>query len=282
MQQSRFGSFLHILIAGLFVVTLCACGGNKSPTAPDQGLHVTSLTLTPGTDFMTVGQTADLSLQATWSNGRQETMQGTWGSDNTHVATVSAGHVEALAPGQVTISAECTHGRATRVVRVVPEYRGSWMGAYTVRACTETGDFETEHGCREFEPGSQAPIGLRLDRDRDRVSGTLILGGLSGDATGQIDIPGNLALTGSVRYEEQGIAVNVAVSDWATFAERDDMTGRFAETWTATAMSGNMRWECELVSMRRTSQTVQPLLVRPMPAGLSLPARLAYIAGIRR
>jgi hypothetical protein len=261
------------------ILALPACGGGKSPTAPEQ----VTLALTPGTDFLATGQSAELTLIGTRANGTQETMQATWGSDNTQVATVENGHLVGVRPGQATIYAECTHGRATRVVRVVPEYAGSWAGAYSLGACSATGDFATEQMCDEFPAGSQAPLGLRLSRSREHVTGTVMLGSLSGDTAGDIAIPGNLALAGSVRYEEEGISAQIALSEWDTMAERDQMTGHFVETWTVTGATGSLRLTCDIATMNRTSSSFALQFIRPSaPPRNTRGARLANAIGIRR
>ena len=279
MQRIQYRWPLHVAVIATMILGLPACGGGKSPTAPEQ----VTLALTPGTDFLATGQTVDLTLVGTRGNGVQETMQGTWGSDNTQVATVSDGHVVAVRPGQATIYADCTHGRATRMVRVVPEYAGSWSGGYALRTCAATGDFATERMCDEFAVGGQAPLGLRLSRNRERVTGTVMLGSLSGDVTGDIALPGNVALAGSVRYEEEGMVAQIALSEWDTIADRDQMTGHFVEVWTVTGAVGDMRLTCDIVALNRISSSFGPQFIRPAaPLRNTRGARLASAIGLRR
>jgi hypothetical protein len=251
MQRVECRSWAQAAVLAAMILGLPACGG--SPTGPER----VTLALTPGTDFLAIGQTADFNLTGSHANGVQETMQGTWGSDNTQVATVNDGHVVAVGPGQATIYADCTHGRATRLLRVVPEYAGSWFGIYTYSECSATGDVATRRICNGFLPGGQALLGLRLSRNREHVTGTVILGTLTGDAAGDIGLSGSLTLAGSLRFEEDGFAEQIVLSEWDTIAERELMTGRFVQTWTMTDAAGSMRVVCDIVRMTRTSSSFE-------------------------
>lgn len=81
---------------------LAACGSQSTPTAPATVASVAVTGTAPG-----VGASASFSATATLSDGTTQTVtsQATWASSNPSVATVNAGTVSGLAPGEADITA---------------------------------------------------------------------------------------------------------------------------------------------------------------------------------
>ena len=258
----RVGLLIPVVVA--FGLSLSSGCGDNAPTAPGGTTqNPTSLNLT-GPEYLFISESADYKLEATYADGRREPMTAaSWGCDNPAAVQIANGRATAMASGEATVYSDCQHGRATRRVRVVPDYRGSWSGAYVWRSCSASGEFDAIDACEMFPVGSELPLSIRLSQNKDQTTGTLAFGDLMGDATGVVDIPGRLALHGSMRYEVEGITVTITVDRWDTLAEGDNMSGKFRQVWTITGASGSMTTECEFRTVIRTSRSLQALTNQP-------------------
>jgi len=87
---------LVVCASSLLPLTACGGGGGGSPTKPTP--TAVSVTITPGDDFILIGETVQFSASVSLSDGSSATQSGTWGSDAATVAAVDAtGKVTALA-----------------------------------------------------------------------------------------------------------------------------------------------------------------------------------------
>lgn len=271
-----------LLIPAALAFGLClssGCGDN-APTAPTGTTqNPTSLNLT-GPDYLFISESGDYKLEATYADGRREPMTAaSWGCDNPGAVQMANGRATGMASGEATVYSDCQHGRATHRVRVVPDYRGSWSGAYIWRSCSASGEFDAIDACEMFSVGSELPLLIRLSQNRDQTTGTLAFGDLMGDVTGVVDIPGHLALRGSMRYDVEGIAVTITVDGWDTVAEGDRMSGRFRQVWTIAGASGSMTSECEFRSVSRSSRSIQGLARQPGAPARGLRELLLRLGG---
>jgi hypothetical protein len=111
------------VVSSVLALGLVACGSKGTPTAPATVASVAVTGTAPG-----VGASAPFSATAMLSDGTTQivTSQATWASSNTSVATVSAGTVSGLAPGESDITAtyQNASGRVhvTIVSAVMPTY----------------------------------------------------------------------------------------------------------------------------------------------------------------
>jgi hypothetical protein len=271
-------------LAVVGVLILLGGCGSKSPTRESPIRNVTGVSLLPGTDFLKVGQTATFTIEAAYADGTRAPMTATsWGCDNPNVATVSGGTVTAVGPGEATVFGDCQHGRATRRLRVTPDYNGTWTGGYFWRTCTDSGQFAAERVCADMPLQQEVQMMLRLVQDRERTTGTLALGALAGEVTGTIALPGHIDIDGAIRYEAEGEVVTVTLTDWATLATGDRMTGTFKMVWTVSGVTGDMTIGCELTSVGRTNQLIQPAFA-PERSGerTTLSALIRRLAGVSR
>lgn len=278
-------SWVVSVLACLCVALLqSGCGGSKSPIHASDPSQVTSLNLLPDTDFLKIGESATFTMEAVFSNGTRSPMTAaTWGCDNPNVATMSGGTARGTASGQATVYGQCEHGRATRLLRVTPDYDGTWAGGYFWRGCTESGQFKAEHVCAEMPVGAEAPIVLRLAQNRDRANGTVVFGAVAGDVSGTIEMPGNLRLNGAIRYEEDDVVMKVTLSDWSTMADGDRLTGTFNLLWTVDGVDGTMTVACEISSVARTNSVVQHIVAPFQPgAKAGLATRIRRLVGFPR
>jgi len=253
------GRLVTGMAATLAILSLVQCGGSPTKNSGvNEGPRVTGVSLSPTADLMKVGAAVDLSLRVTYSNGTTEQVTGTWTSSNTAVAQVTNGRVTAAGPGEAQISAQCQHGTASMQLRVVPDYQGTWAGNYMMNSCSADGDMGREGTCEIFEFPSEAPMSVRLNQNRTDVTGSIAFGTLMGDVQGKLSVPGNLDLSGSLRYTEDGVTVTITLADWNTLASGTRMTGQYVQVWTVTGATGSMRINCELRSITQTSQALRP------------------------
>lgn len=239
------------------------CGENSDGPGPGPSPVPTSVTLTPPTDLIKIGATERFSAQMSMSDGTtRPALSPVWGSDAVPVALIDAGGtVTGASAGLATIYADAEGMRGTRLLRVVPDYQGSWAGPYLIQNCTDTGAFRGL--CEEIEVGEMASISLRLTQTRDTVSGTVALGGLLGDATGTIQTGGQLQVSSSVPFEAEGIKGTIRVTDWNSSLRSAEITGTFRQVLTAQGYSGDVTLSCVLSGVTRTSSTIAPSASTP-------------------
>lgn len=258
---------------------LAACGGKSNPAAPTApAVTVTGVTMSTFTEVLRVGVSEVFSATASHSDGSVSN-QITWSSSDPTVASVDGtGKVTGLRNGQVDVIAAHDGATARKILRVVPNYQGTWQGRYQITACTHTGDYATIGFCTLFSVGTTAPIQLVLTQNRDTVSGTLYLGSLNTTANAPIDSNGHIAL---VAGEIPG-SYAVTISKWDTFAAPDDrMTGRFTQDWRYTSgyIAGIGRFDVELLTVAKTAGGAA-LVVATTPTPRTL-QELAAALGIR-
>ena len=161
---------MSALVASL--VLIGGCGNGQQPVVTNPSPTVASLNLL-GPDFLRIGESADFSIEAVYSDGTRGPMTAQmWECDNPNVAGIAGGRGTGLAPGRAKLYGRCQHGRAEHAIRVVPDYRGSWAGSYVWRSCTASGQFQQERACDVFSPGTQLPLSLRLSQAKDLTTGT--------------------------------------------------------------------------------------------------------------
>lgn len=242
----------------LFAAAACGEGSDRPGSGLTPGPVPTNVTLTPATDLIKIGATERFSAQVMLSDGTtRAAVSPVWGSDAVPVAPVdSSGTVRGERAGLATVYADAEGMRGTRLLRVVPDYQGNWAGPYRIETCTDAGAFRGV--CDEIEAGALAPISLRLTQTRDTVSGTVALGGLLGDATGTIQTGGQLQVSGSVPFEEEGIKGAIRVTDWNSSLRGAEITGTFRQVLTAQGYSGEVALSCVLSGVTRTSSTIAP------------------------
>ena len=171
------------------------------------------------------------------------------------MATVdSSGRATGVASGQATIFADYRGQRATRLLKVVPDYHGGWRGDWSVAACAEEGGWTGV--CGEFPNGSLWLLILSITQNRDTVTGTTDFGDMKGPVTGTIRTTGHLVLTGTYTVAYEGITVEVTLSEWeTTTTDNERMTGRFRVSFRAAGIQGSFRLDGDLRIVSKTSAT---------------------------
>jgi hypothetical protein len=195
------------------------------------------------------------------------------------VATVdSNGRVTGIGSGETAISAESNGLRAApRTLRVLPDYQGRWNGDWRLAGCTADGDWALSDICRDFAVGTILPFGLAVTQDRDSVAGTATLDDLAGPVQGSIRLAGQLGVGGTFTLTDDGITIEVIVTDWETVTtDNERMTGRFALVFRAAELQGSIRFAGELRIVSKSAATSQAA------AGRQRQLRGALAAATRR
>lgn len=239
-------------------------GGNGGCSANPAGPGcATPATITPNTDMVYIGQRVTFSANPATGV--------TWGGDAPSVATVDAstGAVTGVATGKVTIWAQNSAGRTTRLLSVIPSYNGEWTGSYSVNGCQATGDFAEIDFCEMFYAGEILNMGFGLTQSRDQVTGSFSLGDLTGalSASTVNGTDGSLPLTGSSTTAD-GLVIQVQ-NLRATSPSPGTMKGPFDQVWALPGAAGTGRLVCEIRDVTRTSGAPTVRYVAP---GANAPA----------
>jgi hypothetical protein len=230
-----------VLVALAVVSVFAAACDKSSPAEPTK--TVSSLSMSPGTDWIRIKGTEKFNVSAQYSTGAAEAVTPAWTSDSTGVATVDAsGTVTGIAAGQATITASYQGKSITRALRVIPDYAGRWAGSWAVTSCAVQGDF-VANWCEPVRNGV-FPATLDILQTKDVVSATWTLQEATGSAQGSIAADGKLSLTGSTPLQA-GVRIEITLWQTVTFDNRT-MTGSFTLKWTTSGKSGSAQTTANL------------------------------------
>ena len=231
------------------VLGLPACGGGSSspssPTpAPTPAVTTVSVAITPSTDLIKIQGTESFSATATMSDGSSKTVSGTWSSDASAVASVdTSGKVTGVSPGQASITVTYDNIKATRSIRIVPEYQGSWSGDYRVLSSQDSGDFHREDWCTVALANGVIRVTMNLTQTRDTVAGSWTHSSMAGTAQGTIETDGTLALSGTGTMD----SVPMTITGWRSrSADNKAQSGKFTLNFTSSVWSGSSQVSVEI------------------------------------
>ena len=216
----------------LFAALLVGCSSATTPSPSP-----TTLAIVPPDDLLTVQKSLTYMVVGTFPDGSTHQVDATWVTDNPAVATVKAGGiVTGVGPGSVTLIATVNGQIASRVVRVVPDFTGTWSGQSLVTGCS-AGDFRT---CGRCCPNWQMhTMSLTLNQVRDVVSGTLQFDAPAttttamyvGLVSGPIQLTGELVLQGTLtgQLSNAPAFAGPTLFDWSTTIDTSatSMVGHF-------------------------------------------------------
>lgn len=224
----RFLLILVILIAG--------CGG---PTIPSP----TTLAIAPSDDLLTTKTSVAYNVVGTFPDSSSRGVDARWVTDNPAVAAVSAnGTVTGVGPGSTTLIATVNGHTTSRVLRVVPDFSGTWNGQSQITGCS-SGDPRTCGRC--CPNGQMHTISLTLSQARDVASGTLQLDApgtattltYTGPVSGAIQLAGSLVLQGTLtgRFSDGLVIPGPTLFDWSTIVDTSgtSIVGQFTQITAA-------------------------------------------------
>lgn len=218
-----------------------SAGCGSSPTAPSTPtptvITITGVQIQAGSDLYRVGFGETFSALASRSDGTTIVISSgvTWAADNPSVGAFDAtGRFSPLGPGLTTVTANYLGAGGAKLIRVVPDYQGTWQGTTLTTGCTAILDYDRGGFCSAFI--GRASVVATLSQTRDTVSGQLFVGTFPLTVTGTIGPPGGLTLSGSGSTN----GFDVVLVNWATFAQGSGMTGTFTFRASGGGASGNV------------------------------------------
>jgi hypothetical protein len=157
----------------------------------------------------------------------------------------SSGKVTGVGSGQATVTVTYDTVRATRTIRVVPDYQGSWTGDYTVLSCSDSGSFHSEDWCKAALRDAIIHVTLVLTQTRDAVTGSWTHAEMAGTAQGTIEADGTLVLSGTGISTADKIPMTIA--GWRTRStDNKTQTGKFTMNFTSSVWSGSSQASVEI------------------------------------
>jgi hypothetical protein len=227
-----------------------ACGSDSptNPTNPGTG----TLTIVGQQDFLTIGTV--ITLQATRTTTTSATVAADWSSDDGRVAAINRqGQLTALASGTTTVRAAFEQQTASFVVRVAPNFAGTWEGRARVTACTSP----AATFCQPlYAVGTQFVTRVTLVQSRDQVVGTLYTPYLAtlpaipplvvdGTLSGRIELGGRLPMTGTLVGPTPTSPAAGTIDDWRSEIDPTQpiLRGSYIEVNVATAGNTSISWE---------------------------------------
>ena len=227
---------VKILVASVLLLSVLACG-KKNPSTPSPTLS--GIAITTGSDMVRINANESWTLTATFSDGSTQVVQGTWSSSTPAVATVdSSGRVRGVASGQTTVAADYQNQRATRQLRIVPDYHGRWEGGMTITGCSDSGDFAG--ACEAFPNGDVFVFVFTANQTRDTITGTTDFGdNQPGPVSGTIQTSGHLVVTGAYVITVDGLPLELTMAEWqTTTADNLVMTGQISLRISVPGLQG--------------------------------------------
>ena len=241
-------SLLLVLALSCAGLTACSDDTPTSPTNPGNN----ALTIVGQTDFLLIG--AVVTLQATRTTTTSAVVAADWSSDDGRVAAINRqGQLTALASGTTTVRATFEQQTASFVVRVAPNFAGTWEGRARVTACTAP----TTTICQPtYAVGTQFVTRVTLVQNRDQVVGTLYTPYpaslptipplvVDGTLSGRIEIGGRLPMTGTLNGPTPTSPSAGTIDGWRTEIDPTQpiLRGSYTEVNTATAGNTTISWE---------------------------------------
>jgi hypothetical protein len=257
------------------LVLTAACGG--SSTAPTPQVSTTGVTVTLPA-IAKVGESQQASATAARSDGSSQAVSAGFQSDAPSVASVTdGGLVTGQANGQANIFVVKDGRQGSKLLRVVPDYQGSWSGRYTIATCTSDGIIRSAGGCTtSFGVGSSLQITAQLTQTADVVTGTISFGSLTGP---QVTTP--IGADGSVQTQFVLNSDNTARIDATVSVNqitRGQLVGTVRQAWLSTSgFAGSMTFTGNITSGGRLSghplslQRVVPRSISEALRALTLP-----------
>jgi hypothetical protein len=244
----------------LAVLAAAAACSDGNPARPSR--TVTALSIS-GADAVLTGSATSYTATITRADGTTQTATPTWISSNGAVATVDpTGRLEARAHGSTDLTASYQDRRASKTVRIVNNYAGTWSGQYVVRACADSGDLQDHDGgwCRQGpgRVGSVHSFSIGFSQTGSDLSEiTASWDGITGVVTpdGRLQLRGTTDLWDWYHYD---VVAKQQISSWETILTgADTMTGRWSENLTSLVFRiGSAQTEHEIVTMTRVSASL--------------------------
>lgn len=259
-MQRRLALWVSVVSAAAALSS--ACGSSSSlgnALAPSGSVTLTSLTLTLNPP--SVGSGVQAVATATFSNGSSTPIASGFGSDTPSVATVtSTGGVTGVSIGDVTIFVDFQGSRASKKIRVLPGYGGTFSGTYTVSGCSETGGFVSTDPVQDFCTGTTGLVGgIALQNtqsaDLTTLTGLFQLGSVVATGSGTVSASGVMTYSGGALIN--GTTTRVDFRNWTSTAPAlGRIAGSFELLFTDSTLTGQGVLTCVNLDLTRTSSAL--------------------------
>ena len=222
-----------------------------------------------------MGQTAQASGTASLSNGQSQAVTSGWRSDASSVATVTdAGLVTGVSNGRATIYVVYGGRQGQQLIRVVPDYQGSWEGGLRVTSCSETGVFPSIDFCKILAVGTVDGYSLALAQAGEQMTARLAFGSITFPTVpAPIGEDGLASFAATYVDTSNGLAIDATVA--INSLRIGELTGTVSEVWTVPGETGEGRLEESIVGTTRTSTTARV-------SGTRASDKLRLFDGLRR
>jgi hypothetical protein len=192
-------------------------------------------------------------------NGTPRQVAASWSSDAPDVVSIdSDGVARGVMLGTTLIHASFGELSAVQPIRVVPDYAGTWKGAYRITNCTQISGSGPSY-CR-FAIQAVLPFVVTITQRSGTLSGTLEFhssaGALleSGPVEGSISDSNALVLTATTSSQQSEQPSSTTLSDWnTTLVGVGHMIGHFVNNRHFQNFFGwqDSREDCEIVDLTR-------------------------------
>jgi Big-like domain-containing protein len=241
-----------VLVIALALGVACGSSTGPSEVVTTSGINVTV------SNPLRMGQTTQAAGTATLSNGQTQSVTAGWRSDVPAVATATdGGLVAGVANGRATIYVVSGGVQGQQVIRVVPDYHGSWDGGLRVTSCTDSGVFASADACDDFRVGVVSGYALSLDQSGESMSAEASYS----DAVNfpAVAVPlqadGRASFTMAATAVISDVTVNVSANFAINSSRVGELTGTVNEVWRLPNISGEMRLAQSIVNTTRSSPT---------------------------
>lgn len=132
-----------------------------------------------------------------------------------------------------------------------PTVQGVYTGFYAVSSCSDGG---VTGFCSSgaFTPGTQLPVSLSLGQSQSNITGTMILGGVSGSFQGTLTTLGQLSGTAALgNLVLSGVTVTFNVPSWSSVASGNAMTGFFQIAFKIAGLTGSPTVNATILQLAR-------------------------------
>jgi hypothetical protein len=200
-------------VALIILSTACSRDTPIGPT-PGEPVTLVAFTISPSVSTFLIGHPARLTAQAAYSDGSTRIVAAQWSAAPVEIATVdSTGTLTLLKTGTTAITASFDGRTATKSLRVLPDYGGTWDGSAQVVACTS----RLQESCPTWDTGVRR-ISLWVDQTEDRIHAFLYI---SQDrelfVDGSVATDGAMILSGErVEPDFSGPYVAIRIGEWRT------------------------------------------------------------------
>jgi len=264
---------MRVALCLCLAVLASACGSDSgSTTAPTP--TVNAVTVSSPNTMVFIGATEQLTASATLTNGSTQVPTCTWGGDAPGVAAINPGTglVTPVASGNVTVWCDASGRRGTKLLRVLPNYAGTWSGSYFITGCSHSGAYASANFCGSFPTNQVLPYNFVLTQTADSVAGRFFLGTIQFDqTTAPVAVDGSMTLTS--RTTNGTASIDVVWGLNSTQAGR--VTGSHRQVWRTAGFSGEGDVNATIRDSSRTS-AVSVTFARPI---VSLTDALLAVTG---